>query len=224
MNWYYAKEGQQTGPVDEAALNDLVRTGVIREDTLVWREGMPSWQPYATARGTVGVAVPAGTVPAVPLPAAHHYGGFWIRFVARVIDGLLVGLLQGVLVFPLLLMFGGMGRLLGGLENGEEAAMAAIPAMMGMVMMFTVVGIGVGLAYEVYFLSTRAATPGKMALGLKVIRPDGQRISGGLAAGRFFARWLSDLVLYIGDIIAALDAEKRSLHDHICGTRVIYSK
>jgi uncharacterized RDD family membrane protein YckC len=65
------------------------------------------------------------------------------------------------------------------------------------------------------------ATPGKMALGMKVIRADGQPLSVGLSLGRWAASWVSCLTLFIGYIIAAFDAQKRTLHDHICDTRVV---
>ena len=51
MTWYYADAGRQVGPVEEGALDDLVRSGVVRDDTLVWRDGMPNWQPHAAVRG-----------------------------------------------------------------------------------------------------------------------------------------------------------------------------
>jgi uncharacterized RDD family membrane protein YckC len=86
------------------------------------------------------------------------------------------------------------------------------------------VQLGLSLAYDVYFLTTKGATPGKMALGLKVTRADGGPISAGLAVGRYFAKILSSLTLCIGFIIAGFDREKRSLHDHICGTRVVYTR
>jgi uncharacterized RDD family membrane protein YckC len=60
-----------------------------------------------------------------------------------------------------------------------------------------------------------------MACGLKVVRPDGEKISYARACGRFFAEFVSSLTLAIGYIIAAFDGEKRSLHDRICDTRVI---
>ena len=44
MKWYYAEGGKQLGPVEESALDDLVRQGVVRDETLVWREGMAAWQ------------------------------------------------------------------------------------------------------------------------------------------------------------------------------------
>jgi hypothetical protein len=46
MNWYYVEEGQQAGPVTQAEFDALVRSGKIRADTLVWREGMAAWQAY----------------------------------------------------------------------------------------------------------------------------------------------------------------------------------
>ena len=56
------------------------------------------------------------------------------------------------------------------------------------------------------------------------IRAAGAPISAPLAAGRFFAVWLSYLTLFIGFIIAGFDSQKRALEDHICETRVIYSR
>jgi hypothetical protein len=52
MLWYYAADGQQLGPVSDAALDALLREGKINNATLIWREGMPDWQPLAMARPT----------------------------------------------------------------------------------------------------------------------------------------------------------------------------
>ena len=51
MNWYYAEAGQQKGPVTDEQLDGLAAEGVVKPDTLVWRDGLPNWQPYSTARG-----------------------------------------------------------------------------------------------------------------------------------------------------------------------------
>jgi uncharacterized RDD family membrane protein YckC len=61
MNWYYVEAGQQAGPVDDAQLAELVRSGRIQPDTLVWREGMTDWLPYQT------VQAPAASAGAPPL-------------------------------------------------------------------------------------------------------------------------------------------------------------
>jgi uncharacterized RDD family membrane protein YckC len=62
MNWFYVSAGQQAGPVDDAQLESLARTGQIQMDTLVWREGMAEWQPYSTVAGP---GVQAATNPPV---------------------------------------------------------------------------------------------------------------------------------------------------------------
>jgi uncharacterized RDD family membrane protein YckC len=85
-------------------------------------------------------------------------------------------------------------------------------------------GLGIGLLYNWYFISRHAATPGKMALGLKIVRPNGVPLTDGRIIGRFFAEWISGIVLYIGYIMAGLDDQKQALHDRICDTRVIKAK
>jgi uncharacterized RDD family membrane protein YckC len=76
-------------------------------------------------------------------------------------------------------------------------------------------------AYYVYFLSKYQATPGKMALGLKVVTPEGAPITSGTATARFFAEMLSGIICLIGYIMAAFDEENRTLHDRLCNTRVV---
>jgi uncharacterized RDD family membrane protein YckC len=63
-----------------------------------------------------------------------------------------------------------------------------------------------------------------MALGLKLVRSDGERLSAGRIIGRYFSEWLSAIILCIGYIMVAFDEEKQALHDRICDTRVIRVK
>src|SRR6266436_5484202 len=65
MNWYYVDAGKQAGPVDDAQLEALARTGQIQRETLVWREGMPEWQPYSIV-APPGTAPPPGTTEPPP--------------------------------------------------------------------------------------------------------------------------------------------------------------
>jgi uncharacterized RDD family membrane protein YckC len=87
--------------------------------------------------------------------------------------------------------------------------------------MISMVQLVFGAAYVTFFLGKYGATPGKMALGLKVVRSDGSELTYARAFGRYLAEYLSAFTLMIGYIIAAFDREKRALHDHICDTRVI---
>jgi uncharacterized RDD family membrane protein YckC len=81
-----------------------------------------------------------------------------------------------------------------------------------------------GVLYNGFFLGKFGATPGKMALGLRVVAPDGSSVSYGRSFGRAAAEILSRLICFIGYIIAAFDAQKRALHDHIASTRVIRTR
>jgi uncharacterized membrane protein YjgN (DUF898 family) len=74
MQWFYASNGQQKGPVSDEEFEKLVREGVIRSDTLVWRAGMPAWVPHwQLGTGSAGLP-PLPTPPSIapvsgPAPA-----------------------------------------------------------------------------------------------------------------------------------------------------------
>jgi uncharacterized RDD family membrane protein YckC len=135
------------------------------------------------------------------------YAGFWIRFGAKFIDMLIVGVVGMIAGF-------GIGLVLGaGFDESAEslAVNFAIQA----------VNILIPAVYGTYFIGRYGATLGKMACGIKVVRPDGGTVSYPRALGRHFAEYLSGMILAIGYIMAAFDSEKRSLHDRICSTRVV---
>lgn len=62
MNWYYSVGVEQKGPISEADLRRLVQDGIVTHQTLVWREGLPEWQPYS-ATGLVSGLSDTGTDP-----------------------------------------------------------------------------------------------------------------------------------------------------------------
>lgn len=70
--------------------------------------------------------------------------------------------------------------------------------------------------------SERQATLGKMVIGAKVVDEKGDRISFINATGRFFAKILSGLILFIGYIMVAFDSRKQGLHDKLADTFVVY--
>lgn len=83
-------------------------------------------------------------------------------------------------------------------------------------------GLLIGVLYTWFFLSRYEATPGKLALDLKVVRADGSKLSAGRICGRYFAEMLSSIVLCIGYLLVAFDREEhKALHDMLCDTRVI---
>jgi uncharacterized RDD family membrane protein YckC len=46
MRWYYVEDGQRKGPVEDAEMGQLAAAGTVSSKTLVWRQGMVSWQAY----------------------------------------------------------------------------------------------------------------------------------------------------------------------------------
>ena len=104
---------------------------------------------------------------------------------------------------------------------GQEPGREPSGAFIAVTCVSYLLAFGFGIAYEVYFLGKSGATPGKKVCNIRVVMADGGPLSYGRATGRYFAQMLSGMTLGIGYIIAAFDAEKRSLHDHICSTRVV---
>ena len=215
MKWYYAAAGTQVGPIDETELNRLVTKGAVRADTLVWHDGLAAWQPLGVVRGMA---------PAAAAVAGRHYAGFWIRFIAKFIDGIILSVAGLILFIPVLLIFGGGASLLSMGRGGFGDGAIVAPAMIGAFAISRLVWLALSVFYDAYFLSKQGATPGKLALGLKVIRTDGGPISPMLAVARHFAEWVSAVIFMIGYIMAGFDPEKRALHDRICETRVIHAR
>jgi len=148
--------------------------------------------------------------------AVVQYGGFWIRFVAYLIDAIILGIVTSIIQFLTVGSLFTVPRI----EPGDNpfAALGPLMAVMGTA---TLISMAINCAYETFFIARLGATPGKMALGLKVVRPNGGPVDVGRAFGRYFAKILSGLILCIGYIMIGFDGEKRGLHDMICDTRVI---
>jgi Tfp pilus assembly major pilin PilA len=84
------------------------------------------------------------------------------------------------------------------------------------------VNIVIACAYYAGFHSSSwQATPGKKAFGIKVTDYEGGRIGLGRAIGRYFATWLSFIVLGVGFLMAAFTQKRQALHDMICSTLVV---
>lgn len=252
MQWYYAENGKQVGPVSEADFQALVQAGTVTAQTLVWKAGMANWVAYGTVAPAAGAA--SGAAAAAPaasegvccecgkafpldemlryegslvcaackpvffqrvqegatVPGTTRYAGFWIRFAAKFVDGIVVGVVNMVISLGFTVL---AARSIAAGSAGMGIGLQVLAWFIQMVIQGT---------YYVYFLGKFGATPGKMACKLKVVRADGTPITSGRAFGRFFADMLSGLILGIGYLMVAFDEEKRALHDRLCDTRVVY--
>lgn len=150
-------------------------------------------------------------------PAAFHYAGFWIRFAAIFIDGIVLGIVG----FAVRFLFGlNANAQIAPASDDPSAVFASID--WGLIGLSYLVSFILGVSYETFMVGKYGATLGKMACKIKIVTPDGGRVSYLRAFGRYFGKILSYAIFYIGYIMAGFDEEKRALHDRICGTRVIY--
>ena len=64
MEWHFEQHGKAVGPVSDSQLDELMRTGVLSDATLVWHAGLKGWQPYGSLRS--GATTPLPGAPALP--------------------------------------------------------------------------------------------------------------------------------------------------------------
>ncbi len=148
---------------------------------------------------------------AVAPVAGVGYGGFWIRVVAAIVDGIILR----VAVSPIRMIFGGLG-LAGTMSGVPHIGLALVGG--GFTLIVLVFG---SWLYEAFMESSSyQATLGKMIFGMKVTDLSGNRISFERATGRHFAKWLSGMILGIGYLMVGFTDRKQGLHDLLAGTLV----
>lgn len=233
-------EGSARGPVPHVYVEDCVERGVWPDTVRVaevgsqawraWRELHPAPAPVVAAAPVAPAAAPYEPItwtgqkpPEAPdlapadrelPPSLAIHAGFWWRCAALVMDGVLIalflGLLQGLFMQVVLAH-------LASLSAGE------IGAQMGLLLLVTLLGfVAQWLYFALFESSSLHATPGKLAMGIKVVDGAGHRISFGRATGRWFGKIVSGLILNIGYMMAGWTERKQALHDMMAGTLVVF--
>lgn len=149
------------------------------------------------------------------------YAGFWWRFLAIIIDGIIIGIVQWIAITPLIaaIGIGAYKAASGDMSEGEIIGMAG--ALFGAAMLTWLITIAIGWLYFALMESSKLqGTVGKLALKIVVSDMEGNRISFGRATGRYFGKILSAIIIYIGFIMAGFTEKKQGLHDIIAGTLV----
>jgi len=248
MAWYYVLNGESKGPVDEAEIRSLREQNLLSLETPVWTDGMAEWVPFE--RSALSVAGSQITPPvfkrtcaecgkAFPEADMLQYENSWVcpackpvffqrikegvatkgqlafasvgaRFLALFIDGLLI---MAMFFIPIMVI----SMVIALAHQGGEKSTALPIFMMFIMLLFYLVPP----IYEIVMIKKYGATLGKMAMKVKVIKADGSPLSYGRSTGRYFAKILSGMILYIGFLMAFWDEEKCALHDRICQTRVV---
>lgn len=160
-----------------------------------------------------------GAQPPTPAYGAQpNYAGFWIRFLAYLIDSFVVFVGLMIIVIPVAVILGVMGAV--GANSGSGPNLEGLEGPLTAV--WYLVSFGGQWLYEAFMTSSaKQATLGKMAVGLQVTDLDGNRISFGRATGRFFAKLLSGIILLIGYLMQPFTQKKQALHDILAGTLVL---
>lgn len=163
---------------------------------------------FATQSATAYVAAPTVT-----------YAGFWVRFLAVIIDALVIGVVVG----PVTLIIEAAAGLGGGLVGQQgEINPGQIAMLAGTMAIVFTINIAANALYEALLTaSKKQATVGKMVFRIKVADLEGRRISIPRAFGRHFAKYISSVTLLIGYLIQPFTARRQALHDIIAGTLVI---
>ena len=168
---------------------------------------------FATETGHGGAAIDAPYAP--PRAAVNSgtrvvsggevvYAGFWKRVAASLIDGVVVGIGGTILSFIVMGLLG-----LGLSVSFADIAMGTAPLVLQLANY--AVSMAVAVAYFAGFHASRSqATLGKMAIGIKVVRTNGEPISLARGVGRYF-----------GYLMAAFTERKQALHDFMCDTLVV---
>ncbi len=140
-------------------------------------------------------------------PAELPYAGFWRRFLAIVIDELILTTVAFFFSASYLLT----------VITGPDTEAFRVTVLSSRIFSF--------LLHWLYFTlmesSPKQATLGKMAIGIVVTDYNGQRISFLRANGRYFGKFLSAVIFGIGFIMAGFTRKKQALHDMLAETLVV---
>ncbi len=150
------------------------------------------------------------------------YAGFWLRFIAYLIDDIILGAIGFVISLPFIgtIIFSGIA--ISELDEGDGSKLFGVAGIIGTVLLLIITITAVGWLYFALMESSKQqATLGKMALGLKVTDMEGKKISFTRATGRYFGKIISNMIFMIGYILAGLTEKKQALHDMIAGCLVI---
>ncbi len=247
-NWYYSIDEKNHGPLSFIDMKRLVSDRIVQPDTLVWNEQLADWLPAQESElvslFTSGSIVEAAgdhhcsvcgksfalnelielngsltcaeckpqvlrMMQAGVNPAGYiNYAGFWVRVGAAWLDGFVVGIpLVGIFVL-LLMMNSSSGDFMSNMETIRK---------------YQILLSIIALLYPIVMIATKGATLGQMAVKIKTVQADGySKVGWGRSVCRALASLISQnfALLYLSVVF---DSQKRTIHDMICSTRVVYT-
>jgi uncharacterized RDD family membrane protein YckC len=148
----------------------------------------------------------------------RHYGGFWRRLLAFVIDKTIIYALSLNVSLIALLIVGLGGDIMTLLHSSTEEITGKIGALTTLCVFLSFI---IDMAYFTWFHGVNGQTPGKMLLRLRVIAASGEPITPGTAFLRWTGYLISGLFFFLGFFWIAIDRRKQGWHDKIALTLVV---
>lgn len=151
-----------------------------------------------------------------------EYGGFWLRFLAYLIDGAVIAIGICLVAIPLVFLTG-LGTFLSQIHPEEDWNENGAWFIVVVIFFLATASLVITWLYHALMeCSEWQATVGKKVLGLVVTDMQGRRISFGRATGRHFAKIVTNMVpAFIGYIMAGFTEKKQALHDMIAGCLIL---
>ena len=200
--------------------------------------------PQAPSRAYAPMAPYAGAGQTrATTPDGQELAGWWVRVAAFLIDNIIVGIIAAIVAFPWMAqIFDAYGDFLSEALDAAEAGSTTVPGqaelmaeITGPLVTVSLIGLVVSLVYQSLFLRWKAATPGKLLVGLRVRlreRP------GQLSWATILKRWVSQFgyalfsaVPVLGSLLSLYplldglwplwDSKKQALHDKVAATNVV---
>lgn len=148
----------------------------------------------------------------------HPHAGFISRAIAFVCDLVVISiavaaaiaLIEAVLGF--FTLYGIVGQRV--VQSG--------PFQTGVVVVSALIGVGIAVGYPVGFWVLLGQTPGKLLMGVRIARTDGQPLTIRRALLRYLGYWLSAIPLGLGFLWVLVDDRRQCWHDKLAGTYVVY--
>ncbi len=164
--------------------------------------------------------------------------GWWWRVLASVVDGVVIGVLVTLATLPLLLpmldrVSAYVGEVVAAAERGLPQPALEPSDLMSTAdqLLFTLASVTITFVYHALFLRWRAATPGKLLCGLRVVPVDQGQASGGLDGRRAVVRslvWaapglhtLLGLFQLVDVLFPLWHPRRQAVHDLVAGTQVV---
>jgi uncharacterized RDD family membrane protein YckC len=143
--------------------------------------------------------------------APATYGGFWVRVVAFILDGIIIGVVTGALspIFGQPIIETQTVTAAGNEVTINYTTGGALSGLFG-------------LLYFVGFWSLRGQTPGMIPFRMRIVRAtDGSRPDWVVSLLRYVGLIISFAVILLGVIWVAFDGRKQGWMDKIAGTLVV---